>query len=193
MLAEAVDHARVLLELIHDHRVVDCRPLQGFRDNWEDVTLIDADRVRMATMALMHFDGDMADMVRWVGGSHVGAHRNVALLKGKVDDATVGHLERIWRHGVPNTCNVEATEENFQAFFACSNHSTLMENPEVAYRTLLKDDKRGYCLVFDPRIAPFILNAHFTQKWSGKPQPPDQRGTANLRQYVSAQPIMLRY
>ena len=42
------------------------------------------------------------------------------------------------------------------------NHSTLTENPEVAYPTLLKDDKRGYCLVFDPRIAPFILNAHFT-------------------------------
>ena len=54
----------------------------------------------MATMALMHFDGDMADMVRWVGGPHVGAHRDVddvlALLRGKVDDATVGHLERIW-------------------------------------------------------------------------------------------------
>ena len=119
----------------------------------------------MATVALLHFDGDMANMVRWVRGPHVGVHRNVdevlAHLKGKVDEATVVHLERIWHHGVPNTCNVEATEENFQAFFAYGNHSTLTDNPNVAYCTLLKDDKRCYCLVFDPRIAPFVLNAHF--------------------------------
>ena len=49
VLAEAMDHARVLLELIRDHHAVDCRPLQGYQDNWEDVTRIEPNRVRMAT------------------------------------------------------------------------------------------------------------------------------------------------
>ena len=54
----------------------------------------------MATAALLHFDGDMAEMVHWVKGPHVGAHRDVdvvlVLLKGIVDEAMVDHLERIW-------------------------------------------------------------------------------------------------
>jgi len=46
--------------------------LQGFRENWEEATTIDPHRVRMATKALIHFDGDMADMVRWIGAPTLG-------------------------------------------------------------------------------------------------------------------------
>ena len=66
-------------------------------------------------------------------------------------------------------CNVEATEEDFQALFVYGNHSSLTDNPDVAYHTLLKDDKRSYCLVFDPRIAPFDLNTHFMPNSLVKP------------------------
>ena len=79
-----------------------------------------------------------------------------------MDTATLSDLEHIWRHGVPNTCNVEATEANFWSYYNYGNHSTLTDKPNIAYHTLLKDDKRGYCLIFDQRLAPFVLNAHFT-------------------------------
>ena len=52
-------------------------------------------------------------------------------------------------------------EANFWSYYNYGNHSTLTDNPTVAYRTLLNDDKRGYCLIFDQRLAPFVLNAHF--------------------------------
>jgi hypothetical protein len=54
--------------VVDDHARVDFRPLQGFNHDWESATTIDLDQVRMATAALIHFDGDVADLARWIGG-----------------------------------------------------------------------------------------------------------------------------
>jgi hypothetical protein len=164
--AAASDMAKMMLELLDEHASIDFRPLQGFQSDWADATAIDDDRARMATAALLHYQGDMASVVRWIGGPHVGAHRDVtaslAFLAGKIDQVTYDHLERIWRTGAPAFCNAEASEENFQAYLAYGNHSTVDEDPAVTSRTLLKESSRGYCLLFDARMANFTLNCHLT-------------------------------
>jgi hypothetical protein len=43
----------------------------------------------MATAALLHFNGSVADMVRWVGGPHVGAHRDHHVTLRKLEEAGV--------------------------------------------------------------------------------------------------------
>jgi hypothetical protein len=96
----------------------------------------------------------------------VGAHRNIEKtlrhLRGKVDAVTYDTLEASWNDGVPKLCNAEASEENFRAYLEYGNHETVTKKPEIAYKTLLKDNKRGYCLLFDPRMVFFALNCHVT-------------------------------
>ena len=154
------------LAVVDDHAMVDFRPLQGFYSNWDAATAIEHDRVRMATAALLHFDGDVADLVRWIGGTHAGAHRDIgstlAYLRGKISPHLCGTLERIWRHGAPTACNASASDANFEAYRMYGNHASVNDEPDVTYRTLLKDSKRGYCIVFDQRMARFALNCHLT-------------------------------
>ena len=154
------------LSLVDDHATVDFRPLRGFDANWETATEINPNRVRMATAALLHFDGDVADLVRWIGGTHVGAHRDIsatlAYLRGKISSHLCCTLERIWRHGAPTVCNATASDDNFEAYRLYGNHASVTDEPEVTYRTLLKDSKRGYCIVLDQRMARFTLNCHLT-------------------------------
>ena len=67
-LANAYGFVSTFLDLIDDHAAVDFRQLQGYYAGWNSATSIDDDRVRMATAALLHFDGDIADLIRWMGG-----------------------------------------------------------------------------------------------------------------------------
>jgi hypothetical protein len=165
-LATASPMAKTLLDLLAEHDSIDFRPIQGFQADWKTATTIDGNRTRMATAALLHYQGDMASVVRWIGGPHVAAHRDVtaslAFLEGKIEPVTHNHLARLWRHGVPASCNAEASEANFQAYRAYGNHATMDEDPDMTYRTLLKENSRGYCLIFDSRMVHFTLNCHLT-------------------------------
>ena len=156
----------IFLTLWDEHQHVNFDNIQGYQKDWDDATVIDSSRVRMSTAALLHFDGDIADTVRWIGGPHVGEHRDtsatLAYLKGKVDEATYTILATSWYNGVPQVCNAAADEENFRAYLNYGNHDTVNKRPDIAYKTLLKDCKRGYCLVFDPRMVFFALNVHVT-------------------------------
>ena len=164
--ASASPMVSMFLSVIDDHTAIDFRPLQGFNTNWDKTTAIDPNRVRMATAALLHFDGDVADLVRWVGGTHVGAHRDVqctlTYLRGKVSPSICNTLERLWCHGAPTICNATASDANFEAYRLYGNHASVTDEPDVTYRTLLKDSSRGYCIVFDQRMARFTLNCHLT-------------------------------
>jgi hypothetical protein len=150
------------LAVVDEHAMVDFRPLRGFNHDWDSATVIDLDRVRMTTAALIHFDGDVANLVRWFGGAHVGAQRNIratlSYLRGKISSHLCDTLEQIWHHGSPAVCNATASDANFEAYRKYGNHASVTDEPEVTYRTLLKDSKRGYCLVLDERMARFTLN-----------------------------------
>ena len=159
--------ASTFLSVVDDHATIDFRPLQGFNStDWDAATAIDPHRVRMATAALIHFDGDVADLVRWVGGTHVGAHRDInatlGYLRGKISPHLCATLKRIWRNGAPTICNASASDANFEAYRMYGNHASVTDEPDVTYRTLLKDLKRGYCIVLDQRMTRFALNCHLT-------------------------------
>jgi len=108
--------------LIEELWEVDFAPLQGFRtDDFMADTEIDPNRTRMATAALIYFDGDPAALVRWWGGPHVGAHRSqpeaLEYMKGKIPSDIHSELTRILVNGIPKRCNASASNENFEAFY----------------------------------------------------------------------------
>ena len=146
-----------LRDLLDEYGDTEFNSIQGYPANLVQET---------ATAALLTFEGDATALVRWVGGPHVAAHRDtdtiLAYLKGKIDDVTLGHLDRLYRKGAPNYCNASATEDNFHEYLAYGNHKSMEEDPEQTLRAMAKDNKKSYTLVFDSRIIPFVLNAHVT-------------------------------
>ena len=158
--------ARRLAQLLKRYRTVDFRPLQGFYGGWQDETDFNRDRQSMATACCLHFNGDVASVVRYIGGPHVGAHRNTdAILKrlaGKIDDEIHSDLTRIFTSGSPAYCNAESTEANFQEYVKYGNHKSMEADPVATRKSLLKESKRGYVLLMDPQILQFLLHAHIT-------------------------------
>lgn len=162
----ASSYARLLTELIADYKTVDSRSLQGYPPGWATETELNQERLRMSTAAALRWDGDLAAVSRWVGGPHVGEHRDhvaiLAKLKPALTTEIYNHLARIWMDGVPNYVNVTSTEENFQDFLKYGNHSTVDVDPTKTRKAIIKDNSRGYCLTFDIRLVHFLLNCHVT-------------------------------
>ena len=118
----------------------------------------------MATATLMFFNGCVADTVRWIGGPHVAAHRNhpATLRMAGLPTMLVDEMERIFVSGIPRRCNASSTEANFQAYLAYGNHATVNEAPEKTYAALVKDNRKGYTILFDQRLIQFLLHCHVT-------------------------------
>ena len=73
-LCEACVPARLLVALLRDYGDTEFHGIRGYNPDWAKETAVNQDRVAMATAALIHFDGNVADLVRWTGGPHVAAH-----------------------------------------------------------------------------------------------------------------------
>ena len=165
-LEKASRRVRQLQLLRKRYQTTNFLPLQGYQANWEETTTIRSDWKAMTTACLLHFNGDVATMVRWIGGPHVNAHLNVATvlatLKPVVDKDIYADVARILTLGAPALCNAEATEENFQAYLAYGNHQSVTNNQAVFESTIIKQSKRGLTLIMDPAMIHFALNAHLS-------------------------------
>ena len=71
---------QTLFDLLDDYGDVPFTSLRGFQPDWKSSVDFDEQRVGMVTAALLHFNGSAADMVRWIGGPHVAAHRDHATI-----------------------------------------------------------------------------------------------------------------
>lgn len=170
MLASAIPEAQTFLDLLQEYGDVDFNPLRdngGYPVGALEETELNEDRIRMLTAALLYFEGNSASLVRWLGGPHVAAHRDTEAILQRwrpvLQEQTYKDLARVFRHGIPNTCaNAHASETNFQTYLAYGNHSTVDSVPEKAQQALLKDFKRSFAMVFDPRLVHFSLNCHLT-------------------------------
>ena len=158
--------ARNLQSLLDDYGTVDFRPLRTnfFRDGWQDATDFDYDRSAMLNACTLFYRGDIASVVRYVGGSFVGAHRDVdkilADIRPIVPEQVYKDVERIYRQGAPAHCCAESTDENYRDFLHYGNHESMIEDPALTKKTLLKDEKRGHIMMLDKRIRWHALRPH---------------------------------
>ena len=121
----------------------------------------------MFTALLLHYDLSVASAVRWMGGTHTGAHRDHALIlatltKAGVDDDILRDLHRIYYFGAPAYINAESTDANFGHYFAYGNHKTILEDIPKTKKAMSKDVRRGYNIVIDHRLARLIPHLHVT-------------------------------
>jgi hypothetical protein len=148
---EAFHMVKMFLKLWDEHTNIEFAEIKGFQKDWDVATKIDPTRVWMATAALLHLDGDIADTVRWIGGPHVGAHRDVEKtlchLRGKVDAVTYDTLEASWNNDVPKLCNAEASEENFRAYLEYGNHETVTKKNGTCLQDVAERQQEGILLI----------------------------------------------
>ena len=166
-LIDAYYPAMVFRDLLNEYGDVDFAPLRGFPDGWDDEKEVNLARVHQATAALLHMNGSVADLVRWIGGPHVSAHISrpqvsASLIKRCVPSETASHVTRILKDGIPAHCTVSSTEENFKQYYFYGNHTTVDQEPEKTYKAMVKDNKRGYTLLLDRRSVLLMLHCHIT-------------------------------
>ena len=105
-LEKASPEAQLLTQLILEYGSVDFSPLQEFPSpGFDAASQVDKHRVAMITACLLSFDGSAADAVRYIGGTHVGAHRDTdaiitRLRQRGVTPSVVDSVERILRQGI---------------------------------------------------------------------------------------------
>jgi hypothetical protein len=121
-----------LQQLRKKYAPIDFRPLQGFQADWETTNEIRVDWKDMTSACLMHYNGDVATVVRWIAGPHVNSQIDVAAtlakLKPTLTTDVYDDLKRILTAGAPAQCNAEATESNFQAYLKYGNHQSVKQN-----------------------------------------------------------------
>ena len=158
--------ARQLQQLRKKYTPIDFRPLQGFQTNWEAVDEIHPDWKAMTSACLLHYNGDVATVVRWIGGPHTNEHidtqSTLTKLKPILTQDVYSDLKRILVMGAPALCNADATETNFQAYLKYGNHQSVKQNQSTFETTIIKQSKRGLTLIMDPNLIHFTLNAHLS-------------------------------
>jgi hypothetical protein len=121
----------------------------------------------LVTACFLHFNFNTPTVVRYIGGQHTAAYRDVPailaeLWRANVDPGVLANLKRNFTLGSPSFCNANATERNFRAFLAYGNHKTITEDLPKTQKALAKDIRRGYVLIMDPWLTFFVPNLHQT-------------------------------
>ena len=159
--------AAQLRDLLVDYGDIPFETARGFNPHWDTETEINTDRVAATTAAFLHFNGSVADLVRWIGGPHVGEQRDhpttmERLKMAGVEERVRRDLRRIFYDGIPALCQASATEKNFLAYYRYGNHSTVDEDPEKTYKAMVKDSRKGFTLLLDQRAILLMLHCHLT-------------------------------
>ena len=165
-LEKASFRARQLQQLRKKYSPIDFRPLQGYQHDWEATTSIRPDWKAMTSACVLHYNGDIATVVRFIGGPHVNQHINTTEVLTKLEPILTPDvfkdITRILTSGAPALCNAEASSSNFNAFMKYGNHKSVEENQEKFEQTIIKQSKRGLTIIMDPNLVHFTLNTHLT-------------------------------
>jgi hypothetical protein len=166
LLERSYPPARQLHQLLKKYSMVDFRSIQGFQPNWELQTSISLVQRDLTTACLIAFKLSLPAMVRWIGGPHIGAHRDLEtilpLAKEACDEQSYKDLVRIFTRGAPTYINAVCSQENRKAYRDYGNHACFNDTTGLVEKTLLKDVKRGCTLMLDPILLDFLENTKTT-------------------------------
>ena len=158
----------IYARLVRQFATVDTSPLQNFGmyENFKQETDFCPNRIRLATAALLHADFDAAVLTRYIGGTHVGAHRDLAAIRQKltpsVEPKLLDDTMHLYEFGAPVACNGYSSKENFWTYYRKGNHKSCALHQAKFRKVMVKDSKRGNVLLFDQAILWFVRNLHLT-------------------------------
>ena len=143
---------------------VDFSPLRQYRGDWSQQKNIPASRVKMFTACLVHFNGHIGDVIRYVGGNYTAEYRDVekalAAVKPLLPAQDYLDLKRYYEVGSPNMLVAEVARDNTMLYLSKGNHPNIDQNPELVQETMNKEEKNSHVLPLFSWLMRFLPHAH---------------------------------
>ena len=114
--------------------------------------------------ALLHFNLSVPSLIRYLGGNHTSAWRDIpalmSYLKSMIPDHDLSDLRRVLQVGCPAVLNATTSRSNFLDYWRYGNHSTIASYHDNLVQSLAKEDAYQYILPLPSWLARFIPNLH---------------------------------
>ncbi|MGH3053954.1 MAG: hypothetical protein ACRDL7_03130, partial [Gaiellaceae bacterium] len=118
------------------------------------------------TAALVHYNMDLAAVIRYTGNNHTAQYRQPAKILKEVETllpADVFHdFKKVLTNGAPSLLQADLSRKNFQAYLRYGAHQSVSNNIPGVMTTLNKEERNGYIIPLPKWTASFIPNLHLS-------------------------------
>ena len=138
----------------------------GMYENFKQETDFVDKRIKLSTAALLHSGFFVPSLVRYLGGTHTGAHRNIQQIRRdltpSVDPDLLEEVIALFTRGAPNVACGYSSNDNFMAYYRYRNHHSCDDFQDFFEEVMVKDSRRGNTILVDPLVLLFIPHLHLT-------------------------------
>ena len=158
----------IYVNLLRQYGAVDPSAIRGMAmyKGFKQETDFHQERIRLSSAALLQQGCNVESLVRYIGGTHTGAHRNIAEIRRRLTPSVEPELLRriieIFEYGAPRAASGYSSDENFHAFRRYGNHKSCTMYADKFKEVMVKDSKRGNMILVDDRLLWFIRDLHLT-------------------------------
>ena len=158
----------LFLNLCRRYSMVDTSPIRGYSmyKGFRAETEFHQGRIRLASAAVFQHRFNIEETVRYIGGPHIGAHRNLSAIRQRlragVEPALLDKVIHQYEYGAPQQVHGYSSNKNFEEYRAYGNHSSCETHKEKFKQVMLKDSRRGNNLLLDKNLLMFIPHVHLT-------------------------------
>ncbi len=152
-----------------------CEPRLGY----EEQNHINSHRVKMASVAMIHFSLDPGKLFCFLAGKYTGHYWDVCDILNAVQDHITPedyeHVKQILLDGCPAQLTFEEPSSNKLEFITWGNSKSFIDNPHLVQKTMNKEDRYNHLVPMDQllyKFSPYLC--HTTQSIIIKEENNDQ-------------------
>ncbi len=146
------DFANIVLKVLRWLQV-DFTSLQDPCLGYEQQDHINPYRVKMASMAMIHFGLDPSKFVCFLLGEYTGQHQDVCCTIDAIQDHVTSdnynHIKQILLDGCPAQLTFERPSSNKLEFISPGNFKSFVENPQPVQKTMNKEGRNNHLVPMD--------------------------------------------
>ena len=167
-LNKATPLVRHFSSLQHKYENVATEKVRGYDmyKNFENEEEFHEERIRLSSAALFQLDFRVDSLVRYIGGPHIAAHRDINKIRDRlrlgVEPDVLDKLIHGYVYGAPKRLHATSSDKNFMAYYRYGNHKTCDLHSAEYKKVMVKDSKRGNVILVDPKLLSFIPDLHLT-------------------------------
>ena len=158
----------LFLNLCRRYIMVDTSPIRSYSmyKVFKTETEFHQERIWLASAVVFQNRFNIEDTVRYIGGPHIGAHRDLPAIRQRLQaDVEPELLDQVihqYEYGAPQQVHGYSSNENFLQYRTYGNHSSCDIYKKKFKQVMLKDSRRGNTLLLDKKLLIFIPQLNLT-------------------------------
>ena len=134
---------------------------------WKEQTTVPQAHAMAMMAALFHYKMHAADIMRFLGGTYTGEHRDIPgitdiLISHDIDPWLIAQYVRATTVGCPNHFNAESSRENALLHWREGNHSSVTKHMVDVMNTIAKEHRNRYNMPLSVWIFRYLPHAFTT-------------------------------